>query len=116
MPVHWSVTGYPIVLDDFLDQRSFKIAIFQKLLPQHKIKKIEDYFDKYHAKTLFLGRFIPFGVRNVLFFTTGLSPDQIYKVPYCRRMRIVYNISYSILHWLFVRRKLQTNIPLSKSL
>lgn len=69
----------PYSLGRFFGPSIFKISLFQKLLPEHKIKKIEKYFEKYHAKTLFLGRFIPFGVRNVLFFTTGLVQTRFIK-------------------------------------
>lgn len=54
-----------------LGPQLFKIKILRKLFSIEKEKKIETYFHKYHAKTLFFGRFIPFGIRNVLFFTAG---------------------------------------------
>lgn len=37
-----------------------------------KIETVKAYFSKYGGKTLFFGRFIPFGMRNVLFMTSGL--------------------------------------------
>ena len=37
------------------------------------------YFKKYGGKTLFFGRFIPFGVRNVMFITAGLVKVNILK-------------------------------------
>lgn len=52
--------------------RLYKIKAFQKNFSREKLKKIEKYFENYGAKTLFLGRFIPFGVRNMLFMTAGL--------------------------------------------
>ena len=69
----------PYSIGKFLGPRIFKVHFFEKLLPQHKIFKIEEYFNKYHAKTLFFGRFIPFGVRNVLFFTAGLVKTRFVK-------------------------------------
>ena len=54
-----------------LGPQLFKIKILRRLFSKEKEKKIETYFDKYHAKALFFGRFIPFGIRNVLFFTAG---------------------------------------------
>ena len=38
-----------------------------------KMEKIEQYFEKYGILTLFFGRFIPFGVRNLLFITAGIA-------------------------------------------
>ena len=43
-----------------------------KILPVKKIKTMEQYFCKYGEKTLFFGRFIPFGFRNAIFMTSGI--------------------------------------------
>lgn len=50
-----------------------------KFYPLDKIQKIEYYYESHGAKTLFFGRFIPFGVRNVIFLTAGLAKMKIYK-------------------------------------
>lgn len=50
-----------------------------KFYPLDKIRKIEYYYQSHGAKTLFFGRFIPFGVRNVIFLTSGLAKMKIYK-------------------------------------
>jgi len=50
-----------------------------KSYPMDKIRKIEDYYQSHGAKTLFFGRFIPFGVRNIIFLTAGLAKMKIYK-------------------------------------
>ncbi len=52
--------------------RLYKIKFFNKNFSRAKMIKIETYFSNYGAKTLFFGRFIPFGVRNMLFMTSGL--------------------------------------------
>jgi membrane-associated protein len=39
---------------------------------EQKINTVSTYFLTYGGKTLFFGRFIPFGARNVLFMTCGL--------------------------------------------
>ena len=49
-----------------------KLPFFQRIISEKKLIQIEAYFSQYGLKTLFFGRFIPFGVRNVLFFTSGL--------------------------------------------
>jgi len=59
-------------LGRFLGPKLLTISFFRKNLPQERIDKIESYFEKYGSKTLFFGRFIPFGIRNVLFITSGL--------------------------------------------
>lgn len=46
---------------------------FSKILCHNKLKKVGAFYEKYGFFTLLLGRFIPFGVRNCLFMTTGMS-------------------------------------------
>ncbi len=53
-------------------ERFYKIKFFNKNFSKKRMAKIENYFEKYGVKTLFFGRFIPFGVRNMLFMTSGL--------------------------------------------
>ncbi len=67
------------VLGRTLGRKLLKISFFQKFLPEEKIETIEKYFLKYGGKTLFFGRFIPFGMRNVLFATSGIVKMKIQK-------------------------------------
>lgn len=46
---------------------------FRKLLDEKKLEKIRAFYEKYGLLTLMIGRFIPFGVRNALFMSTGMS-------------------------------------------
>lgn len=46
---------------------------FNKLLGPEKLEKIKKFYAKYGLWTLIVGRFIPFGVRNCIFMTTGMS-------------------------------------------
>ncbi len=46
---------------------------FKKTFPKRKLSKTKLFYKKYGFFTLLIGRFIPFGVRNCLFFTAGLS-------------------------------------------
>ncbi len=47
--------------------------LLQKIISIEKIEAMENYFVRYGSKTLLLGRFIPFGIRNVIFMTAGFS-------------------------------------------
>lgn len=38
-----------------------------------RLDKARGFFDRYGGKSLFFGRFVPFGVRNVLFMSSGLT-------------------------------------------
>ncbi|WP_239650113.1 DedA family protein [Methylocucumis oryzae] len=42
-------------------------------MARDRIDKISDYYRNYGILTLLFGRFVPFGVRNLLFLTAGLG-------------------------------------------
>ena len=50
-----------------------KIKWFSKALSEKKISTIQKYLNKYGIFTFIVCRFIPFGVRNTLFLSSGLS-------------------------------------------
>lgn len=51
----------------------------RKFVPEKKLFRVEKYFHDYGQKTLFFGRFIPFGVRNVLFIAAGIAKMRFYR-------------------------------------
>ena len=56
-----------------LGPRIWKIRFFASAATTKRVDKLNHYLEKYGSVTLFLGRFIPFGVRNALFLTAGLG-------------------------------------------
>ena len=48
-----------------------KTSIFTRMISEKALNKMHYYLDKYGIFTFIVGRFIPFGVRNTLFFTAG---------------------------------------------
>ncbi|MDO9140000.1 MAG: DedA family protein [Methylobacter sp.] len=60
-------------LGRILGPKLFKIRFFANAVPPERIDKIHGFYSKYGMVTIFLGRFIPFGVRNGLFLTAGLG-------------------------------------------
>jgi membrane protein DedA with SNARE-associated domain len=52
---------------------------FKKTIPIRKLAKIKLFYKNYGFYTLLIGRFIPFGVRNCLFFTAGLTKMNFFK-------------------------------------
>ena len=52
---------------------------FSKILSPDRLKKVGIFYKKHGFLTLIIGRFIPFGVRNCLFMTAGMS-----KMPFSR--------------------------------
>ena len=61
--------GLGRVLGDQLE----KFRFLKKMASPDKINKIKSFYDTYGMITLIIGRFIPFGVRNALFITAGIS-------------------------------------------
>ncbi len=46
---------------------------FSTLFSQERLKKTQKFYEKHGFWTLLIGRFIPFGVRNCIFMTSGMS-------------------------------------------
>lgn len=60
-------------------RRLLQISFFQRLLPADRLEYARNFLDRYGVAAIFLGRFIPFGVRNALFTTAGLSRMAFWK-------------------------------------
>ncbi len=56
-----------------------KTKFLKRIFPEQKRLILEVYFNRYGRKTLFFGRFIPFGFRNAIFMTSGLVNLKISK-------------------------------------
>lgn len=60
-----------------------RFRFFQRLVPPKRLERLHYFYKRYGLFTLIIGRFIPFGVRNCIFFTTGMSkisfPQFIYR-------------------------------------
>lgn len=75
----WITYGIGRFCGDYLLQYSW----FKKLMPAHRINKIQGFYHKYGPLTFLVGRFIPFGVRNCIFMTTGISRYPFLKFAIC---------------------------------
>jgi membrane protein DedA with SNARE-associated domain len=56
-----------------LGVKLWNYQFFNKMLSRSKIDSIQHYYNKHGMFTLIVGRFIPFGVRNALFISAGIS-------------------------------------------
>ena len=54
-------------------KKLLKFRWFTKMLPTKRLEKIKKFYQKRGLITLIGGRFIPFGVRNCLFMSIGIS-------------------------------------------
>jgi len=81
----------------FLGPNIERIPILNKLISRKKIDSIGGFYSKYGLPALILGRFIPFGVRNLIFLSKGMS-----NVPFKRFMfndAIACTIWATVLFW-----------------
>ena len=51
---------------------AIKSKFFTRFIPKKAMDKMHYYLDKYGILTFIIGRFVPFGIRNTLFFSSGL--------------------------------------------
>jgi membrane-associated protein len=56
-----------------LGPKLYRWRWFSGLLNPARLQKIKHFYEKYGLFCLLIGRFIPFGVRNGIFMTTGMS-------------------------------------------
>ncbi len=56
-----------------LGPKLWKIKLVEKTVSMDKIRLMHHYFEKYGIVTLIFGRFVPFGFRNAMFISAGLS-------------------------------------------
>lgn len=62
-----------------LGPKLFKIKMFSNMVSPALLDKISNYYKERGMLTLLIGRFIPFGVRNALFLSAGLSKMNFWK-------------------------------------
>jgi membrane protein DedA with SNARE-associated domain len=55
----------------YFGRRMTTMRWFRRSIKLERLRKVRRFYLKYGVLTLLVGRFIPFGVRNMLFFTAG---------------------------------------------
>jgi len=63
---------FPYLLGKYIRKGTIKSNFITRFFSPKKIVRIHRYLEKYGIFTFIVGRFIPFGVRNTLFMTSGL--------------------------------------------
>ena len=56
-----------------LGKKLLQLRWFAKILHNERLIKVHAFYDKHGFLTLLCGRFIPFGIRNCIFMTAGIS-------------------------------------------
>ena len=79
IPITLATLYFGVLVTDFfvywvgtrVRKGSVKKGFFDRLVPQKAMGKMHQYLDKYGIFTFIVCRFIPFGIRNTLFFSSG---------------------------------------------
>jgi membrane protein DedA with SNARE-associated domain len=61
----------PYIIGKYIRKGTIKAGFFTQLFSQKKLDKMHHYLDKFGIFTFIVCRFIPFGVRNTLFLSSG---------------------------------------------
>jgi membrane-associated protein len=85
-----------------LGGKLLKSRFAPKSLSTKNLDKINGFYNKYGMVTLIVGRFIPFGVRNLLFMSAGLSRMKFAKFAFSDFVAcLISNIIYFTLYYLY---------------
>lgn len=71
---------------------------FSKLINEKNIRRISNALDQHGFLTFLFGRFIPFGIRNIVAMTSGFAGFPFYKFAFFDAVAAMCNIS--VLFWL----------------
>ncbi|MCO4793188.1 MAG: DedA family protein [Bacteriovoracaceae bacterium] len=89
-------------LGRFLGPKLFQIKFFANMVTQERLDQVAGYFNKYGMGVLIVGRFIPFGVRNALFISSGLSKSSFPKFAFADFVATIISVStYFYLYYNF---------------
>ena len=93
------ITAYSI--GKIAGRKILHLNFIKRLIPEERVNRMENYYEMYGGKTLFFGRFIPFGVRNVLFISAGISKFNFVKFliidfsALCITSAILFSLGYT---------------------
>lgn len=76
----------------------YQISWFSRVINKERIESLHYYYEKFGVFTFIIGRFIPGGVRNALFLSSGLGKMPFYK--FILRDGLACLISTSVLYSL----------------
>jgi len=106
IPVFYAALYFGAVLSDYLVYcwgvllRRGRISgrFFTKIINEHNIRRISAALERHGFLTFLFGRFIPFGVRNIIAMTSGFVAFPFYKFAAFDAIAALCNIS--ALFWL----------------
>ncbi|MEE9411767.1 MAG: DedA family protein [Methylococcales bacterium] len=96
-------------LGRLLGPKLFNIRMFANMASPEKIENVSYYFERYGVFTLIVGRFIPFGVRNAMFLTAGLSKMNFAKFAFADLLACTISVmTYFYLYYRYGEAVIET--------
>lgn len=85
-----------------LGPQLFHIAFFRRILTKEKLHRMANFYNRYGVGVILVGRFIPFGVRNLMFITAGLGKSHFLKFALADLLAVFASVSsYFFLFYYF---------------
>lgn len=80
--------------------RLWSLPLFERVVPRSHVQALKRFYDRYGMRVLLIGRFIPFGVRNGLLLTAGLSKMSFVRLALVDLLAAT--LSCSFYFWLYM--------------
>lgn len=75
----WLSAWEAYAIGRFLGPKVYTIRWFRHIITKERIERLHHYYEKFGVFTFIVGRFIPGGVRNALFMSSGLGKMPFWK-------------------------------------
>ena len=106
IPVFYAALYFGAIISDYLvyfwgwllGRGRISGRFFSKLISENNISRISNALERHGFLTFLFGRFIPFGIRNIISMTSGFVNFPFYKFAFFDAIAAVCNIS--ALFWL----------------
>lgn len=85
-----------------------KLPFFSKLMSPKRMQKVKKFYKKRGLMALFIGRFIPFGVRNCLYMSCGMSRMPFTKFALCDSLACAVWSTASFTLYYFLGKNIET--------
>lgn len=85
-----------------------RIPFFSKLISPKRMAKVRTFYQKRGAMALVIGRFIPFGVRNCLYMSSGMSRMPFLKFALCDGAACAFWSSLSFFLYYSLGKNIET--------
>lgn len=95
-------------LGRIIGRKLLSIPFFSKFISPRRMAKVKTFYKKRGALALLIGRFIPFGVRNCLYMTCGMSRMPFMKFVLCDGIAVTLWSSLSFFLYYFLGKNIES--------